>query len=231
VGILNLSVVNAEIPLHANDIDGLQQRLIVNVGLTVFPPFIQEDEAGNCTGTTIDKIISTFPSEQYQVNIYCSTPARVYRDLANSKIDLTVNVKSTKSMIDDVYFSEVPAVTLEVLLISYPEKKVKSIAAIRQFSYGDTRETLEKQGLLILDQANSKEAVTVFLRGGTDAIVTYRSPFYFYSDEILNKNSLVERDMIFNEVSLGEVGAFFVVNRNSKNALRLIEIINEANKP
>jgi polar amino acid transport system substrate-binding protein len=228
---VSFSVANAETPPHFSDIDGVQQNLTINVGLTVFPPLVQEDEAGNCTGATIDKIMSTFPPDKYQVNIYCSTPARVYRDLANSKIDLTVNVKSTKSMIDDVYFSEAPAVTLEVLLLSYPENKVKSISAIRQFSYGSTRETLEKQGLLILDQSNSKEAVTVFLRRGTDAIVTYRSPFYFYYDEILKKNSLIERDIIFNEVSLGEVGAFFVVNRKSTNALRLIEIINEANQP
>jgi polar amino acid transport system substrate-binding protein len=207
---VSFSVANAETPPHFSDIDGVQQNLTINVGLTVFPPLVQEDEAGNCTGATIDKIMSTFPPDKYQVNIYCSTPARVYRDLANSKA---------------------PAVTLEVLLLSYPENKVKSISAIRQFSYGSTRETLEKQGLLILDQSNSKEAVTVFLRRGTDAIVTYRSPFYFYYDEILKKNSLIERDIIFNEVSLGEVGAFFVVNRKSTNALRLIEIINEANQP
>lgn len=206
-----------------------EQVLTVNVGLTVFPPLIQEDGEGGCFGSVVDKINSTFPSSQYDVNLYCSTPTRVYRDLANSMIDLTVNVKSTKSMTDNVYFSDRPAATLQVFMVSYPNSKIESVLAIREFSYGNMRDTLLEQGVNIVEQSNSKEAVTVFLRRGTDAIITYRLPFDFYYDQITQSTNLIKEDLTFEQIGIGEVGAFFVVNRNSANARQLIEIINAAN--
>jgi polar amino acid transport system substrate-binding protein len=225
LGALSTNVVNAE-PYSPQSIE----RMRVNVGLTVFPPYVQQDTLGHCFGNIVDEVINMFPSEKYELSLYCSTPARVYRDLSNSAIDLTVNVKSTKRMAEHVYFSNAPAVNLEVLLLSYPQRSVKSVAAIREFSYGDTRERLESQGVKIVEQSNSKEAVTVFLRGGTDAIVTYRSPFSYYYDEILQNTSLLDQNIEFDEVSLGKVGAYFVVNQKSKSAEQLLEIINTANQ-
>jgi polar amino acid transport system substrate-binding protein len=223
-GALSTNVVNAE-PYSPQSIE----RMRVNVGLTVFPPYVQQDTLGHCFGNIVDEVINMFPSEKYELSLYCATPARVYRDLSNSAIDLTVNVKSTKRMAEHVYFSNAPAVNLEVLLLSYPQRSVKSVAAIREFSYGDTRESLENQGVKIVEQSNSKEAVTVFLRGGTDAIVTYRSPFSYYYDEILQNTSLVDQTIAFDEVSLGKVGAYFVINQKSQSADKLLEIVNTAN--
>lgn len=225
IGALSANVVNAE-TISQTSIE----RMRVNVGLTVFPPFVQQDALGHCFGNIVDEVINMFPSEKYELSLYCSSPARVYRDLSNSAIDLTVNVKSTKRMAEHVYFSDAPAVNLEVLMLSYPQKSVKSVAAIREFSYGDTRERLVSQGVKIVEQSNSKEAVTVFLRGGTDAIVTYRSPFSYHYDEILQNTSLVDQVVAFDEVSLGKVGAYFVVNQKSKSAEQLLEVVNANNR-
>jgi polar amino acid transport system substrate-binding protein len=200
------------------------QRL--NIGLIVFPPYIQQDEKGNCFGPTIETIRSVLPAESYLLNIYCTTPARIYRDFENGKIDITINIKSTEGLSKDVYFSDKPARTLEIMLYSRKDREISTVSAIRQFNYDGVRQELENSGYKIIDQANSKEAVVTFLRGGTDALVSYKMPFDYYKNQLFKDASNFGFDAQYTEHQMLSVTTHFVVNKKNLQAEALIEQIN-----
>lgn len=196
------------------------------VGLIVFPPLVQQDFEGRCFGSTVERIYEIFLDSPFSVDLYCATPARVYRDLSNGKLDLTVNVKSTESLVDMVYFSKSPVNMLEVILYSNKNSGISSVSAIRQFSYHGIRDKLLLEGYSIYDQPNSKEAITLFLRGGTNALISYRLPFEFYLNELLKSGAYTRDGSTLEVKSLLKVPTYFVVNKTSQHSQSLLAILN-----
>ncbi|WP_371196126.1 hypothetical protein [Glaciecola sp. SC05] len=215
--------------LVQNSVSSGQIKLSVKVGLIVFPPLIQQDNEGRCTGSAVDTIYRTFPASDYNIELYCATPARVYRDFEDGKIDITINVKSTVSLVDTVYFSENPIDVLEVVLYAKDLDTTSSVSAIHLFNYHGMREQLLLENYQIFDQPNGKEAITTFIRGGTDAVLSYRGPFEYYVEQILDRSAFAREHLTFEEKSLLKVPTYFVVNKSSIYSKQFIDQIDAKN--
>ena len=194
----------------------------INVGLVLFPPNIQQSAGNECFGSAVDTLHETFPETRYKLHVYCATPARVYSDFEHAKIDMTINIKTTQSLPKEAFFSEDPVQILDVMLYSRNGKKLSTISAIRRFSYHGIRNQLILEGRTIIDQANSKEAIVTFLRGGTDGLISYRRPFEFYFADIVSNNSFMNNTSDYTEEKLVSVPTYIVINPKSQHSKRLI---------
>lgn len=206
---------------------GSLNKTDIKAGLVVFPPHIQQSADNRCFGSAVDTLRENFPPERYNLSIYCATPARVYSDFEKVKIDLTINIKTTKSLPKDAYFSDQPVEVLDIMLYSRKGTQPSTISAIRRFSYHGIRNTLMLDGREIIDQANSKEAIVTFLRGGTEGLISYRKPFDFYLADILEHNKSFGNQTDYTVEKLVSVSTYFVVNRQSPYAERLIAELKE----
>lgn len=206
-----------------------KEKISIRVGTIVFPPLVQKDSDGRCHGNSIDNIYRIFQSDVFAVEIYCATPARIYRDFANANVDITLNIKSTDSLADNVYFSKHPTNVLEVILYSKKDSDIRTVSSIYQFNYHGIRDSLVSEGYKMIDQANSKEAITVFIRGGTDALLSYKMPFEYYSAQVLERASFGRIKVEYDEKSLMKVPTYFVVNKSSPYAELIITTIDAKN--
>jgi hypothetical protein len=202
----------------------------VKIGLIVFPPAAYNDPEGNCIGSGVDAIKNIFTPEEYELSIYCATPARVYRDFLNGTIDLTVNVKSTKNLSQNVYFSENPHIVLRVMLYTKDLQATGKISSIKPFNYHGAKQQLIDQGYKMVTQSNSKEAMAVFLRGGTQGLISYQLPYLFYRESlnVLFQTAPANKDI--SETELLQVPSYFVVNRANPNAEAIMAHINQNNQ-
>jgi polar amino acid transport system substrate-binding protein len=208
-------------------VNSTTSKMRVNVGLTVFPPISYNNDSGTCIGAGVDIIRDIFASSEYQINLYCATPARVYRDLTNGNVDVTINVKSTEGLTQDVYFSDMPYQMLKVMLYSRNLTTKGRIAAIKQFTYHGEKQQFIDQGYEMVLQANSKEAMTVFLRGGSQGLLSYQMPFDFYR-EVLGGLSIQDglTETIL-ETELILVPSYFVINKKSRHSEAILQRIND----
>lgn len=235
-----LSVSCGALKARAFDTNGIEPQQInteqalhktrVNIGLTVFPPLAYNNAEGKCIGASIDTIINMFTPQKYELSLYCATPARVYRDFLNGDIDLTVNIKSTESLSQNVYFSEQPHIVLKVMLYSKDLQANGKISSIKQFNYHGAKQQLTDQGYQMITQSNSKEAMAVFLRGGAQGLISYQLPYQFYSEslKVLFNADAQNKDII--ETELLQVPSYFVVNRANPNAEEILSLINQRNQ-
>lgn len=230
-------LINYAAQVHASENTSLtdeltataKEKIPIRVGTIVFPPLVQKDPDGRCHGNSIDNIHRIFQPDVFAVEIYCATPARVYRDFANANIDLTLNIKSTDSLAENVYFSKYPTNVLEVMLYSKKDGDIKTVSTIYQFNYHGIRDSLVSEGYKMIDQANSKEAITVFIRGGTDALLSYKMPFEYYSAQVLERASFGRGKVAYDEKSVIKVPTYFVVNKSSPYAELIITTIDAKN--
>lgn len=218
-----------ELQAEEKEVSDLNKRPKISVGLIVFPPMVEKSNDGICSGNAIEQINSVLPETEYDLSIYCTTPARVYRDLASGKIDVTVNVKSTESLGENVYFSKEPLYILEVKLYTAIDAKASSVSAIRFFNYHGMRDKLLAENYQFQDHTNSKEAITVFIRGGSDALISYRTPFEYYLEQIQSKQGLAKEGFEYETRDLVDVPTYFVINMSSRHAQHLLEVINQRN--
>jgi hypothetical protein len=207
----------------------VDEKTAVNIGLTIFPPTVETDRDGNCFGEGVDLFHDIFSPDKYILNIYCATPARVYRDFANGKIDITVNVKSTESLSQNVLFSDIPYINLQVMLYSNNLQPNGTIAAIRQFNYHGAKQNLIDMGYVMLNQANSKEAFTVFWRGGAQGLISYKMPYEHYYKLLKDAARLGAFEGQITAQELVTVPSYFVVNKTNAQAESLLKRINEFN--
>lgn len=203
------------------------EKQIVNAGLIIFPPFIQQKENNKCFGSAVDDLQKIFPADTYTLNIHCASPLRIYRDFNEGFIDLTINVKTTISLESNVLYSRLPYRELEIVLYSRDIEKPYSIAAIRAFSYSGTRKALVDKGYTFVDLSTTKDAIAVFLRGGTDAILSYRRPFEHYLDESFKNKGFGSLNLSFKQEYLASTPTFFAINRRNEQADELLKKIND----
>ncbi|MGB3726256.1 MAG: hypothetical protein WA981_10860 [Glaciecola sp.] len=208
---------------HATDVENLPT---LRVGLIIFPPFVQQNIGSECVGSTVDNINEIFPPSDYKVVMYCASPARIYRDLELNRIDLTINIKSTKSLSKFVEYSMEPHRILEVMLYSNTQMNSKTVSAINKFEYHGMRKRLASNGYTFIDYSNIKESLTVFLRGATTHLLSYRHPFDHYLKENMSQRAFKQLAVDFTEVSLTEVPTYYSVNKRTINAPEIVTRIN-----
>jgi hypothetical protein len=159
------------------------EKQTIRAGLIIFPPFIDQLENNQCYGMAIDDLKKIFPPDKYDLNIYCASPSRIYRDFNKGFVDLTINVKTTSSLASNILYSERPYRSLQIFLYS-----------------------------------NTKEALAVFLRGGSDAILSYKLPFEHYLQAGDKSGLFGSFDVSYQEEFLGSSPTFFAINKRNKSA-------------
>jgi len=215
------SSVGAETNHHVSE------KQTINVGLIIFPPFIQQEENDKCYGIAVDDLTLIFPADKYNVNIHCASPSRIYRNFNSGLIDITINAKSTTSLQSDVIYSEQPYKILEMALYFRDVVKPFKISAIKSYDYHGMREQLESQGNVFTEFSNTKEAIAVFLRGGCDAILSYQLPFEHYLTESSKNRGFGSLNITFKKESLISVRTYFALNRKNKRANELVKTIDD----
>jgi polar amino acid transport system substrate-binding protein len=157
----------------------------VTLGILVFPPHSRIDELTNeCVGafiTITEKILA-----EYAINVdaVCAPPIRIYRMLENADVDFTINIKSTTALPKDIVFVDIPFSTLNLDLYSHKNaQSIKSVAAIRGFSYDGFRTKLLAQGYEFFDLPTSISAIQLFLKKRTNHLISYRAPVDYYIQE------------------------------------------------
>lgn len=201
--------------LAKNNQHSINNKHTINAGLIIFPPFIQQEENGNCYGFAIDDLKKIFPSDQYELNIYCASPSRIYRDFNEGVIDLTINVKTTSSLVSNVLYSKRPYRLLEIILYAREVAKPYNIASIRSFSYSGVRQKLESEGHTFVELSNTKDAIAVFLRGGTDAILSYKRPFEHYVEAGNKSRGFKQLKVSFKQELMNTTPTYFAINRRN----------------
>lgn len=203
------------------------EKQTITAGLIIFPPFIDQMENNQCYGMAIDDLKKIFPAEKYDLKIYCSSPSRIYRDFNEGFVDLTINVKTTSSMASNILYSKLPYRSLEIFLYSKNVSPPLTIAAIRSYSYNGIRLALENKGNSFVDLSNTKEALAVFLRGGSDAILSYKQPFEHYLQEGAKSGVFGSLNVSYQQQFLGSSPTFFAINKRNKRAGDLAKKIDD----
>jgi polar amino acid transport system substrate-binding protein len=222
---------HSNIRSESSNTELLSTPIKLNVGLIVFPPLIQQAANDKCFGEAIDTIADIFPYPEYALNIYCSTPSRIYRDFSQNKIDITFNIKSSTSLGNNIYYSTIPYSEVELILYSrsstnYHQGDKKTISAIRGYGYNGTRNQLELEGYVFYDHSNTRAATTFFLRGASTSLISYKEPFEYYVNKLKKRRSFRDLSVAFTELSISKVKTYFVVNGKHKHAKKLLDKIN-----
>lgn len=209
-----------------------ERKTDLSAGLIVFPPLVSINERKQCSGEAINALKSIFSTNEFTLDIYCASPSRIYRDFNTGLIDITINVKTTSSLSNNVVFSNKPFAQLEVVLYSTKNDAPQFTSAIRSFNYHGVKDELRKIGYTFFDTARPNEAIAVFLRGGTDALLSYRRPMEFYLDSRRTSSmSKLISQRTFYETKLTSVDTFFAINKRHHKAKRIVEIINNYQDP
>ncbi|MBZ9612766.1 substrate-binding periplasmic protein [Rheinheimera maricola] len=156
----------------------------IRLGVHNFPPYITVDSAGHCSGEAIEITRDILQNDTIKVNTVCATAARLYKMLQSGEVDLTINIKHTKALPNDVSFVEPPYAQLTLTLLTHgaaiAREKHLTIAAIRGFDYHGQRHLLSEQGYSFTDLPDSLSAVELFVKGRSSALLTYEGPFIYY---------------------------------------------------
>lgn len=156
----------------------------IRLGVHNFPPFFVQHADGSCGGEAVELTRHILQSANITVEVNCASPARIYKMLQRGEIDLTINIKHTKALADAVQFVEPPYGQLSLVLLTHgaavARDKKPTIAAIRGFDYHGQRQQLTDKGYTFIDMADSIGAVELFVKGRTNALITYEAPFNYY---------------------------------------------------
>lgn len=184
----------------------------VTLGVLLFPPHSQIDElTGKCVGrivTITQKILAEY---NINVDVVCAPPIRIYRLLENAEVDFTINIKSTQALPKDIVFVDTPFSTLQLDLYSHKNAlAMKSIAAIRGFSYHGFRTKLLDEGYEFFDLPTSISAIQLFIKKRTSHLISYRAPVDYYIEE----QQLNFKETVFVEPLL-EIPTYFGISGQS----------------
>ncbi|MDX1677412.1 substrate-binding periplasmic protein [Arsukibacterium sp.] len=159
----------------------------IRMGLHNFPPYSVMTDNDVCGGEAIDLTREILETADIKVVAVCATAARLYKMLGTGEIDLTINIKQTKALPANIRFIEPPYTQLSLVLLSNdtPAGALNSvekptIAAIRGFDYSGQRQRLSAQGYQFVDLPDSIDAIEMFIKGRSNALLTYEAPFTFF---------------------------------------------------
>lgn len=186
----------------------------IRLGVHNFPPYFVMTDHDNCAGEAVELTRSILQSADITVTAVCATPARLYKLLQSGEVDLTINIKHTQALPDNVSFIAPPYVQLSLILLTHgaavAREKQPTIAAIRGFDYHGQRQVLTGKGYSFIDLPDSISAVEMFIKGRSSALLTYEAPFNYY----LQQHNLPFEKHYQCQV-LEDIDAFYVVSEQS----------------
>jgi polar amino acid transport system substrate-binding protein len=137
-----------------------------------------------CVGRFISITKKVLAEYDINVDVVCAPPVRIYRFLKSTDVDFTINIKSTQALPKDIVFVDTPFNTLNLDLFTHKDiQSMKSVAAIRGFSYHGFRTKLTTQGYDFFDLPTSISAIQLFLKKRSSHLISYRSPMKYYIEE------------------------------------------------
>lgn len=199
-------------------------RESVTFGAIIFPPNTLLDKETNvCVGEGIDKTRLILSQYDIDMEVICASAIRIYKLIEQGKIDLTINVKSTRALSKSVGFTDTPYQLLKLNLYRHTaDPKGKTIAAIRGFDYHGNRQRLEHEGYRFVDLPNSLSAIELFVRGRSSHLISYKGPVDYYTKELslpLNEDVVEQRIL--------EVPAYYAITSDSAVSDLLSEIFRQ----
>jgi len=205
-----------------------QQHIVM--GVHNFPPYFVMQGSDNCAGEAVELTRSILQRDNVKLTTICATPARLYKMLQRGEVDLTINIKHTRALPDNVSFVATPYVQLSLVLLTHgaavAREKLPTIAAIRGFDYHGQRQLLADKGYGFIDLPDSISAVEMFIKGRSSALLTYEAPFNHY----LQQHGLPFAAHYKCQL-LEHIDAFFVVSDQSVHKAYIDEKLSQhANK-
>ncbi len=192
----------------------------VVLGVVEFPPLIIKDNEGvSCHGEAVTISRAILELAGYKVEIECPPPARLFERVRKGEIDITVNVKGTKALDNNVTFVEKPFSYLSLVLMTNSGLSgEKTVAAIRGYDYVGLRQELEQQGYTFFDMPNSTDAIQLFQFGRTTHLATYEAPYRYHIERVPDNISELAVSMRRN------IPTFFAISNMSD---RKVELFNK----
>lgn len=194
------------------------------LGITIFPPLTMQDETTNeCNGVAIDVSRKIIQHSGHGLKVICAPAARIYKMMEQGTVDFTVNVKSTRQLEPHATFMEPRLTAIKLQLYTHDKDMPSLVAGIRSFDYHGYRQQLEKQNYQFVDVANADDAITMFIKERTKALITYERPFKSYLKRHLNNH--VPTGITVEEFL--SIGIYYGVSRHSTNHDELISVISQ----
>lgn len=203
----------------------------VRMGIHNFPPeFIVSKDGTSCGGIGFEFLRTLLQQAELQLEPVCVTPARMYLLLDHNEIDFSINIKSTKALVDVAnppVFAEPPYMMLQLVVYSHSRRANSihdgSIAMIRGFDYQGERQQLSNAGLRPVDLPDAVSAIEMFLKGRTEHLITYDGPFKAYLAAA--KRDLVEPASKLNRKTLQEIPTYVVIGAQSPYRAQLESLL------
>jgi polar amino acid transport system substrate-binding protein len=220
-----LSVIIASVLLQGLSITPLFAQIINNkitVGLSVLPPFSEMLSDNQCGGTYVDAVKQLiYESSPFDVSVVCAPPIRIYRMIEAGNVDLTINVKTTKRLIQHVTFHPMLFSNLSLVLYTHENRPEKSIAAIRGFDYHGFRQKFTEEDYQFVDVPNGMDAVEIFLRERSASLLLYEGTFEWY---LSKNNEVLIKNIIKSDLQL--VPTYFAVSNRSEHKRAIEQWLN-----
>ena len=198
----------------------------IRLGVHNFPPYFVMTDNEHCGGEAVELSRNLLQNSDIKLTTVCATPARLYKMLQSGEVDLTINIKHTKALPDNVSFVATPFVQLSLVLLTHgaavAREKQPSIAAIRGFDYHGQRQVLGDKGYSFIDLPDSISAVEMFIKGRSSALLTYEAPFNYY----LQQHNLPFEKHYHCQV-LEHIDAFYVISQQSAHKSYIDEKLSE----
>jgi polar amino acid transport system substrate-binding protein len=201
-------------------IASIQAETEVTMGVVVFPPDVILDEKTNeCLGSNITITRELLLEFGIKFHVVCAPPQRIIRLLQSGEIDFTISIKSVEAINKHVVYSDIPIRKIRLNLYSHNESNnSQTISAVRGFEYQGYRKKFSEQGLEFIDLPNIDSAIRVFLKGRSEAMISYESPVQNYMDT----NNIARLDT-YSITPLLEIDAYYSVAKRSPHRKELIQ--------
>jgi polar amino acid transport system substrate-binding protein len=199
--------------------DPMEDDNTVVLGVVEFPPLvIKDDEGFSCHGDAVTISRTILELAGYKVEVECPPPARLFERVRKGDIDLTVNVKGTKALDNNVTFVEKPFSYLSIVLMTNSGLSgQKTVAAIRGYDYVGLRQELVDDGYTFFDMPNSTDAIQLFQFGRTTHLATYEAPYLYHIERVPDNISDVAVSM------RRDIPTFFAISNNSARKDELLK--------
>ncbi len=196
----------------------------LTLGVIVFPPLsMKMDGSDECVGEAIDTTRKIFSKYHYEVKIICAPTMRIIKMLETGDVDLTINVKGLPLLEPHINYVE-PRFN-NVLLRLYQHEKIiePKVAGVRGFNYLGHREILVQEGYEFIDVASVEDAIGIFLKERTKALIIYKRPYENYIQRKLN--GIFPDDVVFSDVKT--LSTHYGVSKRSKNHDKIIKLLSD----
>ena len=194
------------------------------MGAFVFPPLsMQKEGTTECYGPAIEISQRIIESAGHKLNVLCAPANRIYKMMAQGKVDFTINIKSTKLLKPHTTFIEPRFTTIKLQMLEYDLDMPKIVSGIRGFDYLGYRGKLVQEGYQFSDLATSDESITVFIKQRTKALLTYDMLINTYRKTYMNNElpaGVTSKDII-------TIGSHYGVSNHSPLHDEVIQIFSD----